>query len=57
MGEKLYNLAEDIANAFYVEIVASESTDDIVNILEDDICCDLEKILAKIKFYGNKISN
>ena len=57
MGEKLYNLAEDIANAFYVEIVASESTDDIVNILEDDICNDLEKILEKIKYYGNKISN
>lgn len=57
MGEKLYNLAEDIANAFYVEIIASEVSDDIVNILEDDLCSDLERVLTKIKLYSSKINN
>ena len=57
MWEKLYNLAEDIANAFYVEIIASEVSDDIVDILEDDLCSDLEKVLTKIKLYSSKINN
>ena len=57
MGEKLYNLVEDIANAFYVEIIASDVSDDIVNILEDDLCSDLERVLTKIKLYSSKINN
>lgn len=57
MGEKLYNLAEDIANTFYVEIIASDVSDDIINILEDDLCSDLERVLTKIKLYSSKINN
>lgn len=52
----IYECVEDIANAFYCELVASEVSDDILNILEDDLVMDLERVLAKIKMYSEKVN-
>ena len=48
----IYDILEDITDAYYCELVASELRDDLLKILEDDLKNDLEKVLDKIKQYG-----
>ena len=48
----IYDVLEDITDAYYCELVASELRDDLLKILEDDLKNDLEKVLDKIKQYG-----
>ena len=52
MDRNIYDVLEDITDAYYCELVASELKDDILEILTDDLKNDLEKVLAKIKKYG-----
>ena len=52
MDRNIYDVLEDITNAYYCELVASELRDDVLEILTDDLKNDLEKVLAKIKKYG-----
>ena len=52
MNRNIYDILEDITDAYYCELVASELRDDILEILTDDLKNDLEKVLAKIKKYG-----
>ena len=52
MYRNIYDVLEDITDAYYCELVASELRDDLLKILEDDLKNDLEKVLAKIKKYG-----
>lgn len=52
MDRNIYDVLEDITDAYYCELVASELRDDLLKILEDDLKNDLEKVLAKIKKYG-----
>ena len=52
MNRNIYDILEDITNAYYCELVASELRDDLLKILEDDLKNDLEKVLDKIKQYG-----
>ena len=52
MDRNIYDILEDITNAYYCELVASELRDDLLKILEDDLKNDLEKVLDKIKQYG-----
>lgn len=52
MDRNIYNVLEDITDAYYCELVASEVRDDLLKILEDDLKNDLEKVLDKIKKYG-----
>lgn len=52
MDRNIYDVLEDITDAYYCELVASELRDDLLKILEDDLKNDLEKVLAKIKQYG-----
>ena len=52
MDRNIYDILEDITDAYYCELVASELRDDLLKILEDDLKNDLEKVLAKIKKYG-----
>lgn len=52
MDRNIYDILEDITDAYYCELVASELRDDLLKILEDDLKNDLEKVLAKIKQYG-----
>ena len=56
MDRNIYDVLEDITDAYYCELVASEVRDDLLKILEDDLKNDLEKVLDKIKQYG-KIAN
>ena len=51
MDRNIYDILEDITDAYYCELVASEVRDDLLKILEDDLKNDLEKVLAKIKQY------
>ena len=60
MDRNIYDILEDITDAYYCELVASELRDDLLKILEDDLKNDLEKVLDKIKQYGeiaNKLFN
>lgn len=52
MNRNIYDILEDITDAYYCELVASESRDDVLKILTDDLKNDLEKVLYKIKKYG-----
>ena len=52
MDRNIYDVLEDITDAYYCELVASEVRDDLLKILEDDLKNDLEKVLVKIKQYG-----
>lgn len=52
MDRNIYDVLEDITDAYYCELVASELRDDLLKILEDDLKNDLEKVLDKIKQYG-----
>lgn len=52
MDRNIYDILEDITNAYYCELVASELRDDVLEILTDDLKNDLEKVLDKIKQYG-----
>ena len=52
MDRNIYNVLEDITDAYYCELVASEVRDDVLEILTDDLKNDLEKVLDKIKKYG-----
>ena len=52
MDRNIYDVLEDIIDAYYCELVASEVRDDILEILTDDLKNDLEKVLDKIKKYG-----
>ena len=52
MNRDIYDILEDITDAYYCELVASELRDDVLEILTDDLKNDLEKVLDKIKQYG-----
>lgn len=52
MDRNIYDILEDITDAYYCELVASELRNDVLEILTDDLKNDLEKVLAKIKKYG-----
>ena len=52
MDRNIYDILEDIIDAYYCELVASEVRDDVLEILTDDLKNDLEKVLDKIKQYG-----
>ena len=52
MDRNIYDVLEDITDAYYCELVASELRDDLLKILTDDLKNDLEKVLDKIKKYG-----
>ena len=52
MDRNIYDILEDITNAYYCELVASELRNDVLEILTDDLKNDLEKVLYKIKQYG-----
>ena len=52
MDRNIYDVLEDITDAYYCELVASEVRDDVLEILTDDLKNDLEKVLDKIKQYG-----
>lgn len=52
MDRNIYDVLEDITDAYYCELVASEVRDDVLEILTDDLKNDLEKVLEKIKKYG-----
>ena len=52
MDRNIYDVLEDITDAYYCELVASELRDDVLEILTDDLKNDLEKVLNKIKKYG-----
>ena len=52
MDRNIYDVLEDITDAYYCELVASEVRNDILEILTDDLKNDLEKVLDKIKKYG-----
>ena len=52
MNRNIYDILEDITDAYYCELVASEVRDDVLEILTDDLKNDLEKVLYKIKQYG-----
>ena len=52
MDRNIYDVLEDIIDAYYCELVASELRDDLLEILTDDLKNDLEKVLYKIKKYG-----
>ena len=52
MDRNIYDILEDITDAYYCELVASEVRDDVLEILTDDLKNDLEKVLNKIKKYG-----
>ena len=52
MDRNIYDVLEDITDAYYCELVASEVRDDVLEILTDELKNDLEKVLDKIKQYG-----
>lgn len=52
MDRNIYDILEDITDAYYCELVASELRNDVLEILTDDLKNDLEKVLNKIKKYG-----
>lgn len=52
MDRNIYDVLEDITDAYYCELVASELRNDVLEILTDDLKNDLEKVLNKIKKYG-----
>ena len=52
MDRNIYDILEDITDAYYCELVASELRNDVLEILTDDLKNDLEKVLDKIKKYG-----
>lgn len=52
MDRNIYDVLEDITDAYYCELVASELKNDVLEILTDDLKNDLEKVLDKIKQYG-----
>ena len=53
----IYEVAEEVVNAFYVDLVCSDIEKDVLDILELDICAELDRVLAKIKLYATKINN
>ena len=56
MDRNIYDVLEDITDAYYCELVASELRDDVLEILTDDLKNDLEKVLYKIKQYGELVN-
>lgn len=53
--QTVYNLLEAIGDAFMIELLENPNIrDDVFSILEGDIINDLEQVLNKIKYYGNK---
>ena len=52
MDRNIYDILADITNVYYCELVASDLRDDVLEILTNDLKNDLEKVLDKIKKYG-----
>ena len=54
---RLHDLLEAISDAYLIELELRDVPMDILDILQEDILQDLEKVLEKIKRYGNKIND
>ena len=55
--ERVYELLEGIEKAYLTELLTTDIRVDVLEILEEDIIQDLEMILAKIKYYSQKVTN
>jgi hypothetical protein len=55
--DRLHDLLEDIGDTYLIELELNNATRDIIDILQEDVLQDLEKVLEKIKRYGNKIND
>ena len=53
----IYDVMEDIVDTYFCELVASNVSDDVLDILHSDLCMELEKVLEKVKMYSKKINN
>jgi hypothetical protein len=54
---RLHDLLEAIGDAYLIELELRDVPMDVINILQEDILQDLEKVLEKIKRYSNKIND
>jgi hypothetical protein len=54
---RLHDLLEDIGDAFLIELEFRNANTSLLDILQKDVLQDLERVLEKIKKYGNKIND
>ena len=54
---RLYDLLEAIGDAYLIELEFRDTNPSLLDILQEDVLQDLEKVLEKIKRYGNKIND
>ena len=55
--ERIYELLEAIERAYLTELLPLDIRLDVLDILEEDLIVDLERILEKIKYYSQKVTN
>ena len=55
--ERIYELLEAIERAYLTELLPLDIRPDVLDILEEDLIVDLERILEKIKYYSQKVTN
>ena len=58
--ERIHELLEAIEKAYLTELLGINIRYlrlDVLNILEEDIIQDLERVLDKIKYYSQKVTN
>ena len=54
---RLHDLLEAIGDAYLIELELRDTNPSLLDILQEDVLQDLEKVLEKIKRYGNKIND
>ena len=55
--ERIYELLEVIERAYLTELLPLDIRPDVLDVLEEDLIVDLERILEKIKYYSQKVTN
>ena len=55
--ERIYELLEAIERAYLTELLPLDIRPDVLDVLEEDLIVDLERILEKIKYYSQKVTN
>lgn len=52
--ERIYELLEEIGNCYLTSLLPSITNQSLLEILEEDIIYDLQRLLEKVKFYSQK---
>ena len=55
--EHIFELLDTIERTYLNELLPTDIRPDVLDILEEDLIVDLQRILEKIKYYSQKVTN